>query len=170
MPSRSTSTPCVTHAGEVLIGGVMEHVEEAGVHSGDSACAIPPPSLLPWVIEVIKAYTAAIATRLDVRGLLNVQYAVRGTTVFVIEANPRASRTVPFVAKATGVPLAKVATRVMLGATLAELRDEGLLRPSVLDGDGAAAPRWPSRRPSCRSRGSPMSTRRWGRRCAPRAR
>jgi len=123
------------HAGEVLIGGVMEHVEEAGVHSGDSACAIPPPSLLPWVIEVIKAYTAAIATRLDVRGLLNVQYAVRGTTVFVIEANPRASRTVPFVAKATGVPLAKVATRVMLGATLAELRDEGMLRPSVLDSD-----------------------------------
>ena len=127
------------HAGEVLIGGVMEHVEEAGVHSGDSACAIPPPSLLPWVIEVIKAYTAAIAARLDVRGLLNVQYAVRGTTVFVIEANPRASRTVPFVAKATGVPLAKVATRVMLGATLAELRDEGLLRPSVLDGDDGAA-------------------------------
>jgi carbamoyl-phosphate synthase large subunit len=126
-------------AGEVLIGGVMEHVEEAGVHSGDSACAIPPPSLLPWVIEVIKAYTAAIATRLDVRGLLNVQYAVRGTTVFVIEANPRASRTVPFVAKATGVPLAKVATRVMLGATLADLRDEGLLRPSLLD-DAAAAP------------------------------
>ena len=127
------------HAGEVLIGGVMEHVEEAGVHSGDSACAIPPPSLLPWVIEVIKAYTAAIAARLDVRGLLNVQYAVRGTTVFVIEANPRASRTVPFVAKATGVPLAKVATRVMLGATLAELRDEGLLRPSVLDGDDGTA-------------------------------
>ncbi len=124
------------HTGEVLIGGVMEHVEEAGVHSGDSACAIPPPSLLPWVIEVIKAYTAAIAARLDVRGLLNVQYAVRGTTVFVIEANPRASRTVPFVAKATGVPLAKVATRVMVGATLAELRAEGLLRPSILDGDG----------------------------------
>ena len=124
-------------AGEVLIGGVMEHVEEAGVHSGDSACAIPPPTLVPWVIEVIRSYTAAIAARLDVRGLINVQYAVRGTTVFVIEANPRASRTVPFVSKATGVPLAKVATRVMLGATLAELRDEGLLRPSVLDGDGA---------------------------------
>jgi len=126
-------------AGEVLIGGVMEHVEEAGVHSGDSACAIPPPTLVPWVIEVIRSYTAAIAARLDVRGLINVQYAVRGTTVFVIEANPRASRTVPFVSKATGVPLAKVATRVMLGATLAELRDEGLLRPSVLDGDGAGA-------------------------------
>ena len=119
------------HTGEVLIGGVMEHVEEAGVHSGDSACAIPPPTLPAWVVEVIESYTAAIAKRLDVRGLINVQYAVLGTTVYVIEANPRASRTVPFVAKATGVPLAKVATRVMLGATLAELRDEGLLRPPV---------------------------------------
>jgi len=120
------------HTGEVLIGGVLEHVEEAGVHSGDSACAIPPPTLVPWVVEVIEAYTAAIAARLDVRGLINVQYAVTGTTVHVIEANPRASRTVPFVAKATGVPLAKVATRVMLGASLAELRTEGLLRESIL--------------------------------------
>jgi carbamoyl-phosphate synthase large subunit len=120
------------HTGEVLIGGVMEHVEEAGVHSGDSACAIPPQTLPSWVVEVIEAYTAAIAERLDVRGLINVQYAVRGTTVYVIEANPRASRTVPFVAKATGVPLAKVATRVMLGASLDELRAEGLLAPSVL--------------------------------------
>jgi carbamoyl-phosphate synthase large subunit len=119
------------HDGEVLIGGVMEHVEEAGVHSGDSACAIPPQTLPSWVVEVIEAYTAAIAKRLDVRGLINVQYAVVGTTVYVIEANPRASRTVPFVAKATGVPLAKVATRVMLGATLRELRDEGLLRAPV---------------------------------------
>ena len=125
------------HTGEVLIGGVMEHVEEAGVHSGDSACAIPPQTLPSWVVEVIEAYTAAIADRLDVRGLINVQYAVTGTTVYVIEANPRASRTVPFVAKATGVPLAKVATRVMLGATLAVLREEGLLVPSVLH-DGQA--------------------------------
>ena len=119
------------HTGEVLIGGVMEHVEEAGVHSGDSACAIPPQTLPSWVIEVMEAYTASIAKRLDVRGLINVQFAVAGTTVYVIEANPRASRTVPFVAKATGVPLAKVATRVMLGATLAELREEGLLRPPI---------------------------------------
>jgi carbamoyl-phosphate synthase large subunit len=119
------------HTGEVLIGGVMEHVEEAGVHSGDSACAIPPPTLPAWVVEVIEEYTAAIAHRLDVRGLVNVQYAVTGTTVSVIEANPRASRTVPFVAKATGVPLAKIATRVMLGATLAELRGEGLVRAPV---------------------------------------
>ena len=117
------------HTGEVLIGGVMEHVEEAGVHSGDSACAIPPQTLPGWVVEVIERYTKAIAKALDVRGLINVQYAVLGTNVYVIEANPRASRTVPFVAKATGVPLAKVASRVMLGATLAELRTEGLLRP-----------------------------------------
>jgi carbamoyl-phosphate synthase large subunit len=117
------------HTGEVLIGGVMEHVEEAGVHSGDSACAIPPQTLPSWVVEVIESYTRSIANALDVRGLINVQYAVSGTTVYVIEANPRASRTVPFVAKATGVPLAKVATRVMLGATLAELRVEGLLIP-----------------------------------------
>jgi carbamoyl-phosphate synthase large subunit len=117
------------HTGEVLIGGVMEHVEEAGVHSGDSACAIPPQTLPAWVVEVIEAYVRAVAGALDVRGLINVQFAVSGTTVYVIEANPRASRTVPFVAKATGVPLAKVATRVMLGATLAELRAEGLLRP-----------------------------------------
>ncbi|MFM8563399.1 MAG: carbamoyl-phosphate synthase large subunit [Acidimicrobiia bacterium] len=120
------------HTGEVVIGGVMEHVEEAGVHSGDSACAIPPQTLPSWVVEVIESYTAAIANALDVRGLLNVQFAVAGTNVFVIEANPRASRTVPFVAKATGVPLAKVATRVMLGATLTELRSEGLLSRSVL--------------------------------------
>jgi len=120
--------------GEVLIGGVMEHVEEAGVHSGDSACAIPPPTLLPWVVEVMEAYTRAIAAALDVRGLVNVQYAVRQNQVYVIEANPRASRTVPFVAKATGVPLAKLAARVMLGATLAELRQEGLLRAPVNDG------------------------------------
>ena len=120
--------------GEVLIGGVMEHVEEAGVHSGDSACVIPPPTLPRLVIEVIEGHTRAIADALDVRGLINVQYAVKQGQVFVIEANPRASRTVPFVAKATGVPLAKVAARVMLGATLAELRAEGLLSEPVAAG------------------------------------
>ncbi len=122
------------HTGEVVIGGVMEHVEEAGVHSGDSACAIPPQTLPKWVVEVIESYTRSIAEALDVRGLINVQYAVMGTAVYVIEANPRASRTVPFVAKATGVPLAKVASRVMLGATLAELRSEGLLCEPVSGG------------------------------------
>ncbi|MEZ5208421.1 MAG: carbamoyl-phosphate synthase large subunit [Acidimicrobiales bacterium] len=118
--------------GAVVIGGVMQHVEEAGVHSGDSACTLPPVSLSAETIAVIEDYTRRIAEALDVRGLINVQYAVRLGQVFVIEANPRASRTVPFVAKATGVPLAKVAARVMLGATLAELRDEGLLRPPVV--------------------------------------
>ena len=121
-------------AGEVLIGGVMEHVEEAGVHSGDSACVLPPPTLGPTVTAVIETYTRAIADALDVRGLINVQYAVKQGQVFVIEANPRASRTVPFVAKATGVPLAKVASRVMVGATLSELRTEGLLVPPVRGG------------------------------------
>jgi carbamoyl-phosphate synthase large subunit len=120
--------------GEVVIGGVMEHVEEAGVHSGDSACAIPPPTLSPAVIAVIEEHTRNIAEALEVCGLLNVQYAVKDGQVFVIEANPRASRTVPFVAKATGVPLAKVAARVMAGTTLAELRSEGLLKPPVSGG------------------------------------
>jgi carbamoyl-phosphate synthase large subunit len=109
----------------------MEHVEEAGVHSGDSACVIPPPTLSTAVIGVIEGYTRAIAEALQVDGLINVQYAVKQGQVFVIEANPRASRTVPFVAKATGVPLAKVAARLMTGSTLAELRSEGLLRPAI---------------------------------------
>ncbi|CAN5659273.1 carbamoyl-phosphate synthase large subunit [soil metagenome] len=129
------------HTGELLIGGVMEHVEEAGVHSGDSACVIPPPTLIDDTVAVIGAHVRAIADALDVCGLINVQFAVKHVDggadgpapaqVFVIEANPRASRTVPFVAKATGVPLAKVAARVMVGATLAELRAEGLLRAPV---------------------------------------
>ncbi|MDZ7733453.1 MAG: carbamoyl-phosphate synthase large subunit [Acidimicrobiia bacterium] len=121
----------------LVIGGVMEHVEEAGVHSGDSACVIPPPNLPDDTVAVIEDYTARIAHELDVRGLINVQYAVKGSQVFVIEANPRASRTVPFVAKATGVPLAKVASRVMVGATLDELRAEGVLRAGV-EGDHVA--------------------------------
>ena len=121
-------------SGEVLIGGVMEHVEQAGIHSGDSACVIPPYGLDASVIETVMSYTRAIANSLGVIGLLNVQYAVHGSTVYVIEANPRASRTVPFVAKATGVPLVKVATRVMLGATFEELRREGLLTPPVSGG------------------------------------
>jgi carbamoyl-phosphate synthase large subunit len=120
--------------GEVLIGGVMEHVEEAGVHSGDSACAIPPPTLEPWVIEAVESYTRVIAQALGVIGLINVQFAVAGNAVYVIEANPRASRTVPFVAKATGVSLAKVASRVMLGASLSQLREEGVLRTPVNNG------------------------------------
>ena len=117
--------------GDFVIGGIMEHVEEAGVHSGDSACVIPPYSLSAETMAVLSDYSRRIADALGVIGLLNVQYAVKSGQVFVIEANPRASRTVPFVAKATGVPLAKVAARVMLGATLTELRAEGLLSEPV---------------------------------------
>ena len=106
---------------EVWIGGVMQHVEEAGIHSGDSACVLPPHSLGPETLETIREQTAAIARGLGVVGLLNVQFAVARDEVYVIEANPRASRTVPFVSKATGVPLAKVACRVMLGEPLAGL-------------------------------------------------
>jgi carbamoyl-phosphate synthase large subunit len=113
--------------GEVLIGGIMEHIEEAGVHSGDSACAIPPPTLSAEVLATIAAHTEALAGALEVVGLLNVQYAVRDERVWIIEANPRASRTVPFVSKATGVPLAKIAARLMVGETLAELRASGYL-------------------------------------------
>ncbi|MBW4078912.1 MAG: carbamoyl-phosphate synthase large subunit, partial [Acidobacteria bacterium] len=108
--------------GEIFIAGVMEHVEEAGVHSGDSACALPPQTLESGVLETIGDYTRKIATALGVVGLINVQYAVKDGLVYVLEANPRASRTVPFVAKATGVALAQVAVRVMMGQSLEELR------------------------------------------------
>ncbi|MGD0055696.1 MAG: carbamoyl-phosphate synthase large subunit [Acidimicrobiales bacterium] len=111
--------------GEVFVAGVMEHVEEAGVHSGDSACALPPQTLTPGVLAVLHEWTAKIAEALAVVGLINVQYAVKDEEVFVLEANPRASRTVPFVAKATGVALAQVAVRVMMGQSLEELRRDG---------------------------------------------
>ncbi|HEY8339853.1 MAG TPA: hypothetical protein VIK95_08300 [Egibacteraceae bacterium] len=114
---------------ELHLGGVMEHIEEAGVHSGDSACVIPPYTLGRAQLATLRDYTRAIAAALGTRGLINIQYAIRDDVISVLEANPRASRTVPFVSKATGVPLAKVAARVMVGATLAELRAEGLLPP-----------------------------------------
>jgi carbamoyl-phosphate synthase large subunit len=106
---------------EVIIGGIMEHIEEAGVHSGDSACALPPISLSDRVIEKIKVYTRKIALALGVVGLTNIQYAVKDEVVYVIEANPRASRTVPFVSKATGLPLAKIAAKIMIGKKIREL-------------------------------------------------
>ncbi len=112
---------------EVYIGGVMEHVEQAGIHSGDSACVIPPPTLDPAVVKEIEELTIRLAHGLEVCGLLNIQFAVKDGEVWVIEANPRASRTVPFVSKATGVPLARIATRVMMGDSIAELRAAGLL-------------------------------------------
>ncbi len=103
---------------EVAIAGIMEHIEEAGIHSGDSACSLPPYSLPPAVVADIERQTAALAKALGVVGLMNVQYAVKDSTVYVLEVNPRASRTVPFVAKATGVPIAKIAARVMAGERL----------------------------------------------------
>jgi carbamoyl-phosphate synthase large subunit len=106
---------------ETVIGGIMEHIEEAGIHSGDSACVLPPMSLKPKILERIRTHTRSLALELGVIGLMNVQYAVRQDTVYVLEVNPRASRTVPFVGKATGVPLAKLATQVIMGLSLAEL-------------------------------------------------
>lgn len=123
---------------EVYIGGIMEHIEEAGIHSGDSACALPPVTLGRSDIEAVRRATEAIAHGIGVVGLLNVQYALKDDVLYVLEANPRASRTVPFVSKATAVPLAKACARVMLGATIAELRTEGLLNKT---GDGAAIAR-----------------------------
>jgi carbamoyl-phosphate synthase large subunit len=106
---------------EVLIGGIMEHIEEAGVHSGDSACVIPPQSLSEAVIATIRDYTLKLALGIGVVGLVNIQYAVKDGIVYVLEANPRASRTVPFVSKATGIPLAKVAAKAMMGKKLSDL-------------------------------------------------
>ena len=123
---------------EVYIGGIMEHIEEAGIHSGDSACALPPVTLGRSDIEAVRRATEAIAFGVGVVGLLNVQYALKDDVLYVLEANPRASRTVPFVSKATAVPLAKACARVMLGATIAQLRDEGLLART---GDGGTTPR-----------------------------
>ena len=112
---------------ELYLGGIMEHIEEAGIHSGDSACALPPITLGREELTRIRTSTEAIARGVGVRGLLNVQYALAGDQLYVLEANPRASRTVPFVSKATGVEMAKAAARVMLGASVRELRAEGLL-------------------------------------------
>jgi carbamoyl-phosphate synthase large subunit len=122
---------------ELYLGGVMEHIEEAGIHSGDSACALPPITLGRSDIDGIRAATEAIAAGVGVRGLLNVQYALAAGVLYVLEANPRASRTVPFVSKATGVPLAKACARVMLGESISTLRSEGVLAAS---GDGGTLP------------------------------
>jgi carbamoyl-phosphate synthase large subunit len=115
----------------------MEHIEEAGIHSGDSACALPPITLGRDDVRRIRESTEALARGIGVRGLMNVQYALSAGVLYVLEANPRASRTVPFVSKATAVPLAKAAARVMMGATIAELRAEGLL---PREGDGGTLP------------------------------
>ncbi|WP_330176799.1 carbamoyl-phosphate synthase large subunit [Streptomyces sp. NBC_01498] len=122
---------------ELYLGGVMEHIEEAGIHSGDSACALPPITLGGFDIKRLRASTEAIARGVGVRGLINIQFALAGDILYVLEANPRASRTVPFTSKATAVPLAKAAARISLGATIATLRTEGLL---PAHGDGGTLP------------------------------
>lgn len=122
---------------EMYLGGIMEHIEEAGIHSGDSACTLPPVTLGVAELERVREATLKLAEGIGVRGLMNVQFALAQDILYVLEANPRASRTVPFVAKATGVPVAKAAARVMLGATIKELRAEGLLPPH---GDGGSMP------------------------------
>ncbi|NYG08293.1 carbamoyl-phosphate synthase large subunit [Phycicoccus badiiscoriae] len=122
---------------EMYLGGIMEHIEEAGIHSGDSACTLPPVTLGVAELERVREATLRLAEGIGVRGLMNVQFALAQDILYVLEANPRASRTVPFVAKATGVPVAKAAARVMLGATIKELREEGLLPPQ---GDGGSMP------------------------------
>ena len=122
---------------ELFLGGVMEHIEEAGIHSGDSSCALPPITLGREEIDRIRSSTEAIARGLDVRGLLNIQFALASDVLYVLEANPRASRTVPFVSKATATPLAKAAARVMLGESIADLRVAGVL---PAEGDGGHLP------------------------------
>ncbi|MFN2488467.1 MAG: carbamoyl-phosphate synthase large subunit [Actinomycetota bacterium] len=121
---------------ELYVGGVLEHIEEAGIHSGDSACALPPFTLGAAQVATIISHTDAIARGLDVRGFINIQFALKDESVYVLEANPRASRTVPFVSKATGVPLAKAAARVMAGAKLAQLRAEGMLPQRTVGHEG----------------------------------
>ena len=110
--------------GSVLIAGIMEHIEEAGIHSGDSSCVLPATSLAPDVIATIRSYTESLARALNVIGLMNVQYAVKDGKVYVLEVNPRASRTAPYVSKATGVALPKIAVGLMLGKKIEEFTDQ----------------------------------------------
>ena len=116
---------------DVWISGIMEHIEEAGIHSGDSACTLPPHSLSPAVIATIRENTRKLSLHLKVRGLMNVQYAVKDGTVYVLEANPRASRTVPFVSKAIGLPVARIATKVMMGLKLKNILPKGVLKGCI---------------------------------------
>jgi carbamoyl-phosphate synthase large subunit len=121
----------VCDAERVVIGGIMQHIEEAGIHSGDSACVLPPYKISQFHLNIIREYTEKLGAALGVRGLMNVQYAIKDDVVYVLEVNPRASRTVPFVSKATGIPLAKIAAQVMAGKTLSEL---GFVQEPALDG------------------------------------
>jgi carbamoyl-phosphate synthase large subunit len=135
---------CISDSKDVYIGGIMQHIEEAGIHSGDSACSLPPISLSDDIIKEIEQKTKNMAIALGVVGLMNTQYAIFENQIYLIEVNPRASRTVPFVSKATGMPLAKIATRVMTGHTLREAlsaydnnnivqEENGILKPKLRD-------------------------------------
>ncbi len=157
---------------DVLIGGIMEHIEEAGIHSGDSSCVLPPVSLSPQIIATIREYTKRLAIALKVVGLMNVQYAIQRDTVYVLEVNPRASRTIPYVSKATGVPLAKVAARLMAGKKLANMnlplvRHNGVAEIAVHDFYAVKSPVFPFNKfrgvdtilgPEMRSTGEVMGT------------
>jgi carbamoyl-phosphate synthase large subunit len=118
---------------DVVIAGIMQHIEEAGIHSGDSSCVLPSVDLSEDVLRTIREYTRKLAMALNVRGLVNIQFAIQRGTVYVIEVNPRASRTVPYVSKATGIPLAKVASRIMVGRKLKEMLPEQVASGKDLD-------------------------------------
>ena len=128
---------CIADGETTVIGAIMEHIEQAGIHSGDSACVIPTFSLSAKVLDEISRATKAMARELKVRGLMNVQFAVKGEDVYVLEVNPRASRTVPFVSKAIGVPLAKLAAKVMAGKNSARARFHQRNRSEAFFGQGS---------------------------------
>ena len=147
---------CLCDGKDTFIAGIMEHIEEAGIHSGDSACSLPPHSLAAAVIAEIERQTRDLALALNVVGLMNVQFAVKDGEIYVLEVNPRASRTVPFVAKVIGEPIAGIAARIMDGEPLA------LVRPEAESSSATS----PSRRPCSPSPASPASTPSWAPRCA----
>lgn len=131
---------CISDGETIVVGGIMEHIEEAGIHSGDSACSLPPYSLDALLINEIAAQTKALARELNVIGLMNIQFAVKDRTIYILEVNPRASRTIPFVSKAIGVPLAKLAARVMAGKSLKELGFTGEIIPDHISVKEAVFP------------------------------
>ena len=130
----------VSDGRDVVIGGVMQHIEDAGIHSGDSACVLPPYLISESDIETMKQHTISLAKALGVVGLINVQYAIKDGTVYVLEVNPRGSRTIPFVSKAIGVPLASVAARLMLGETLEQVGFTREIVPPLRVGQGSGLP------------------------------
>lgn len=143
---------------EIYIGGIMEHIEEAGIHSGDSACALPPVTLGRSDIEKVRRATEAIAHGIGVVGLLNVQYALKDDVLYVLEANLRVSRTVPFVSKATAIPLAKACARIMLGTKISQLREEECWQRPGTAPVRRLTPRSRSRRRCCRFTASAAPT------------